>query len=385
MRPEQLIRVLCLALTVPLVLLIVLAAAPAHAEPYLMVRAGAKCSECHTNQTGGGKRTPFAHIHAKDILHDLDLLPIPPGVKAFNGELNSYMSIGSDLRVRNTTVFGGKVNAQGEVERNQAFRPEVESNDTQVFEFLMYSQIDLWPDLVTLYADEDFTGGATNREAFALLKGFLPWDSYMKAGRMFPTFGLRVQDDQAFVRANSGYTFQNPDAGVEFATQPGPFYLGSTVYNGTAGDKDVAVTVNGYGVFEDIPFVRNVLAGASFARQSDKRDVAAFYGGTNIWNLTGIVEFDPIWDRNVATASKRAQYAAYSELDWLLFDWLNLRGTFEFLKVSFGQDQTRYTIGAEPFINHVLQPRIQYRINNGPASQPQLNQCELWLELHVFL
>src|SRR5258705_493375 len=145
-------------------LVLILAPMLARAEPYLMVRAGAKCSECHTNQTGGGKRTPFAHIHAKDILHDLDLLPIPPGVKAFNGELNSYMSIGSDLRVRNTTVFGGKINAKGEVERNQAFRPEVLSNDTQVFEFLMYSQIDLWPDLVTLYADEDFTGGATNRE-----------------------------------------------------------------------------------------------------------------------------------------------------------------------------------------------------------------------------
>ena len=381
MRPEQLIRVLRLALTLVTVLVPVLA----RAEPYLMVRAGAKCSECHTNQTGGGKRTAFAHIHAKDILHDLDLLPIPPGVKAFNGELNSYMSIGADLRVRNTTVFQDRPNAKGEVPTDKAFRRQVESNDTTVFEYLMYGQIDLLPDLVTLYADEDFTSGANNREAFALLKGFLPWDSYMKAGRMFPTFGLRVQDDQAFVRADSGYTFQNPDTGAEFATQPGPFYLGSSITNGTAGDKDVSVTVNGYGVFEDIPFVRNILGGASFARQNDKRDVAAFYGGTNLWNLTGIVEFDPIWDRNVATVGKRDQYAAYSELDWLLFDWLNLRGTFEFLKVSQSQDRTRYTIGAEPFISRVLQPRIQYRINNAPANQPDLNHDELWLELHVFL
>ena len=66
-------------------------------------------------------------------------------------------------------------------------------------------------------------------------------------------------------------------------------------------------------------------------------------------------------------------------------DWLNLRGTFEFLKVSEAQDRTRYTIGVEPFINHVLQPRIQYRINNAPANQPGLNHDELWLELHVFL
>src|SRR3954469_25884772 len=77
----------------------------ARAEPYLMVRAGAKCSACHTNQTGGGKSTPFAHIHGKDILHDLDLLSVAAGAKPFNGQLNPYVAIGSDLRVRNTTIF----------------------------------------------------------------------------------------------------------------------------------------------------------------------------------------------------------------------------------------------------------------------------------------
>ena len=103
--------------------------------------------------------------------------------------------------------------------------------------------------------------------------------------------------------------------------------------------------------------------------------------GITVANL----KFDPIWDRTVASVGKRDQYAAYSELDYLLFDWLNLRGTFEFVKVSQAQDQTRYTIGAEPFINHVLQPRIQYRINNSVANQPDQNHDELWLELHVFL
>ena len=82
MRAEQLIPLL--------VALVLCAAGAARAEPYLMVREGAKCSACHTNQTGGGKRTAFAHIHAHDIEHDLDLLPVPAGVKPFNGEINSY-------------------------------------------------------------------------------------------------------------------------------------------------------------------------------------------------------------------------------------------------------------------------------------------------------
>ena len=72
------------------------------------------------------------------------------------------------------------------------------------------------------------------------------------------------------------------------------------------------------------------------------------------------------------------------ERDYLLFDWLNLRGIFEFLKVSHDQNQTRYAIGAEPFINRVLQPRIQYRINNGPGNKPETNRDELVFELHMF-
>jgi len=375
MRPEQLIRAL--------VVLLLLVAAPAGAEPYLTVRTGAKCSACHTNQTGGGKRTAFAHIHAHDILHDLDLLPIPAGVKPFNGELNSYVSIGGDLRVRNTTVFQDRpVNER--VDNNTAFRGRVDSNNLAVQEFLLYGQIDLIPDVVTLYADENFNGGATNREAFGLIRGFLPWETYVKAGRMFPAFGLRVQDDAAFIRSRTGYTFQNPDEGAEVGFAPGPFFVASTITNGNAGDRDVAATLNAYGVFEDVPFVQNVLAGASVARQTNKRDAAGFYAGSNIWNLTYLAELDTIYDRTVASEKHRDNYAAYAETDLLLLDWLNLRGTFEFVKVSHNQDQTRWTFGAEPFINRVIQPRIQYRINNGTPTQPVQNQDELWLELHFF-
>ena len=50
----------------------------------------------------------------------------------------------------------------------------------------------------------------------------------------------------------------------------------------------------------------------------------------------------------------------------------------------FWDKMTRYTFGAEPFINRVIQPRIQYRINNGIPTQPIQNQDELWLELHFF-
>jgi hypothetical protein len=382
-RARELTRVLLAALA-----LFLLGVGRVQAEPYFSARSGAKCSDCHTNLTGGGKRTAFAHIHAHDILHDLDILPVPQGVRAFNGEINQYLSIGGDLRVRNTTVWVDDPNEFGRVPNNRAFRHKVDSNSTDVNEALGYIQVDLLPDLVTFYYDGNAAEGVNTREVWGMVRGFLPWGTYVKAGKLYPPFGLRVQDDQAFIRQRTGYTFQNADDGGEIGFMPGPFFFATSVTNGSnspAGDTDVQTAVNGYGVFEDVPVVRNVLAGMSFARQSNKRSVGGFYAGSNLWRFTYLGEFDLIDDRQVSTEGRRDQYAAYAELDLLLLDWLNLRGTFDFVKVSHDQDQTRYAIGAEPFINRVIQPRIQYRINNGVPQRPNENTAELWVELHLFL
>ena len=401
MRTEQLARIAALVLAAA-----GLVASQARAEPYLMVREGAKCSACHTNVTGGGKRTAFAHIHAHDIEHDLELLPVPPGTKPFNGELNSYVSVGGDLRVKNVSTFEDRPDSLGRVPENRAFRRSVTSNSTSVDEVLGYLQIDLFSDIATFYADENLTSGATNREAFGLLQHLFPktgydWldyvlgDSYFKAGRMFPAYGLRVQDDEAFIRAKSGFTFGNFVEGGEIGTQPGPFFLASSITNSSEpGGKDVQATFHGYGVFEDIPVVRNVVAGASYARRPNTKDVAAFFGGSNIWKFTYLGELDLIDDPKI-------QYVTYGEVDLLLFDWLNVRGTFDFLKARLDRDATRFAIGLEPFISRVIQPRIQYRINNGPnepfapgasasdratvgAANADANKDELRIELHVF-
>ena len=291
----------------------------ARAEPYLAVRFGAKCSDCHTNLDGGGKRTSFATIHAHDILHDLQILPLPKGVQSFNGEINQRISIGSDLRPRSTTTFADTPNAQGRVPENRAFRDHVDNESLTVQEANGYLQVDLWPEVLTLYGDFNAAGGGvTAREALAIVH--LPFNSFLKAGRFFPPFGLRLYEDASFVRQASGFTFQNPDEGVEMGIQPGPLYLAAAVTNGAPGDKDVLSTVNAYTVFEDIPILRNLMTGGSFARQSNERNVSAFYGGSNFWQFTYLGEFDLIDDRTQLPANTgRDQYASYAEIDWLLF------------------------------------------------------------------
>ena len=97
---------------------------------------------------------------------------------------------------------------------------------------------------VTLYGDWNLNGGVTNREGFALIRGFLPYDTYVKAGRLFPTFGLRVQDDMAFVRGHSGYTFTNPDEGGEIGFAPGPFFIARSTSSTLASPVATASTAS---------------------------------------------------------------------------------------------------------------------------------------------
>jgi hypothetical protein len=359
---------------------------PAVAEPYLAVRAGAKCNDCHTNLTGGGKRTPFATIHAHDVLHDLDLIPIPAGVRPFSGEITDWFSVGADLRVRNTYTFEDEPDADGRVSNRRFFRDDLDSVEIEMEKTSIYSQLDLWPDMLTFYTDLQVApGGANARELVGILNNVLPWGLYLKAGRFFPTYGVRIEDDTSFIRSQTGFTFDNPDDGAEIGIIRGPLYAGFSVTNGTSGDSDVLLTANSYVLFDEVPVFRNVLAGASMARQSDDRYESAFYVGANLWRFTYLGEVDIISDDTPET-NPHDQLAAYAEVNLLLFDWLNVRGTFDYVKVQGDNNQNRFGIGLEPFISRFLQPRLVYQASNGPRQDPEgiYNNANLFLELHLF-
>jgi hypothetical protein len=373
-----------LALVLLAVTWIVGAPPPAAAEPYLAARFGAKCNDCHTNLTGGGKRTPLVAMHAHEILKDLEILPLPDRVQPFTGELTDFFSIGADVRFRNTYVFNDNPNARGRVSNDRFFRDRLDSIDFDVNEANVYFEADLWPDLLTLYADEQFApGGVSNREVFGLLQNVLPWTVYAKGGKFFLPYGLSIQDDTAFVRSLPGITFDTPDTGVELGAAPGPTFFAASVTDGTEGNREVVVTLNGYALFNDVPYVRTVLAGASWSRQSPKRNVAAFYAGSNLWTLTYLAEIDVITD-NRPGSNPRDQLAAYAEVNWLLFDWLNVRGTFDFAQIGNDNNQNRFGIGLEAFVNRFLQPRIFYRAANAPPTDLDGNRADLIAELHIF-
>ena len=71
----------------------------AHAEPYLAIANGYKCSQCHVNPTGGGLRTPFGNVFAQTVLPARHL---DTGTDTWTGQINRFIALGGDLRFDGT-------------------------------------------------------------------------------------------------------------------------------------------------------------------------------------------------------------------------------------------------------------------------------------------
>ncbi|MDH3547182.1 MAG: hypothetical protein OEN22_08790, partial [Gammaproteobacteria bacterium] len=106
----------------------------AHAEPYLAVRQGLKCSTCHMAASGGGQRTTYGSAFAQTELpaRTLDMGQL------WTGDIGRYFAVGGDIR-------GGwnRLDVAG----------RTSISDTEFEEFLAYIQIKPLPNYLTLYVD----------------------------------------------------------------------------------------------------------------------------------------------------------------------------------------------------------------------------------------
>lgn len=384
---------------------------PVLAEPYIAVREGLHCSACHVNMNGGGKRTELVSTHARDLLHYPNFFgrfSNPP--EFFTGEINKYVSIGADLRGSDTAVFqDGKPDPdgvfRGQVSNDQVVRTRLETNSLDVTEAVGYLEVRLIPEYLTFYLDQRFQPTTDNREAFGLLRGVLPWNGYVKAGRMFLPYGLQLQDDGAFIRGGTngsittGFSFNQQQGAFEIGFEPGPFTLVAAVSQGASNDRDLQITTTASVLLTDLPVVRNLLLGNSFSRVgppatgdhgTNETIVFGFFAGGNLGRLTYLGETDFRSDRSPDTQNHSVgRFIAYGEMDYLLLGWLNTKAAVDYSDNDgnvhdVNDSENRVSVGLEPFLNRFVQPRLFYRVSNGIRSNPTHNQCIILAEAHVF-
>ena len=380
-------------------LMVWLVAGTALAEPYIGVRQGFKCSSCHTNRTGGGKRTDLVTTHAREILRYPTFLgSFSAPLDKFNPELNSYIGIGADLRFSELATFQDKPDANGRVKNNTAFRTRLESESLATTEAVGYLEVRLIPNRLTVYLDQRFAPNTDTREAWGMLHG-LPGNGFIKAGRMFLPYGLPIQNDFAFIRggrptgsATTNFSFNTRQEAFEVGFEPGPFSAIMAVSDGPSGDRDVWVTGTVSALVTDLPVVRTVLIGASGARMGGTSENVefGFFCGTNLGPLTALAEVDFLNTSTPTSHGHRGTFISYGELDYLLLGWLNVKGAIDYadndgdLSVRGDTAENRVSVGLEVFLNRFIQTRLFYRVNNGPEAKPTHNQDQLLAELHVF-
>lgn len=358
---------------------VLLVPAAALAEPYLAVRTGYKCGVCHVNPTGGGKRTEFGSTYSQTTLaaERLDLATGQSAAgsepAAWTGKLNDYFAVGSDLRAN---FSGARVpNSPSTV----AFDP---------VRAQAYLEVKPIADRLTIYLDERVSpGAATNRETYAML-WFANKSAYVKAGRMFVPFGLRIEDDSAFIRQVTGTSFTSSDDGVEGGLELGSWSVNVSVTNGAGGGTE---TNRGKMISSLATYVRpDWRIGASVSDNSsgggvDRRMYNLFAGlrtGKISWLASGVYVID-----DGTSTGRLKQWAALVEGNYEAAKGHNLKITYEHYdpNADVKEDQReRYSAVWEYVPFQFTQFRLGARKNSGIPQNNAQNATELFVQWHAF-
>jgi len=359
-----------------------LAPAAALAEPYLAVRTGFKCMVCHVNPTGGGKRTEFGATYGQTALpaSRLDLETgdaIPDGAPdpaPFTGKVNNHLGFGADLRANATAIFTPNTNPS----QTYAFDP---------VRAQVYMEIKPIVDRLTIYLDERVSpGAATNRETYAMLST-KDREWYVKMGRMFVPFGLRIEDDSAFIRTVTGTTFSSFDDGVEGGMEIGSWSAYVSVTNGAGGGTETnrGKLISALAAYVQPGWRVGLSASTNLNGAADRRMQSAFAGlrtGIVSWLASAV----QISDDGTPTGTV-TQMATLVEGNVEVAKGHNLKLTYEYLDPNrdVSEDQReRYSAVYEYSPIQFTQFRLGVRKNNGIPQNNAQNATEVFLQWHAF-
>ena len=353
------------------------------AEPYIALREGYKCSACHVNKTGGGKRTAYGALYTQTELTPL-LESLSDGSTEFATDLNSSISIGVDFMATHRTQLS--VEERLRTAQLDTVYEQGSANSFDVDSGNLYLEAQLVPERLSLYLDETVTpSGASSREAFVLVDG-LPAAAYVKAGRMLLPYGIRLWDDGSFIRQVTGFNYDNQDMGFEVGFEPSQFALSVAVTNGTQGgsDNNKGKQVSAVG---SVFLPANITLGGSFSRNKSRgieRLVMGPFASARLGPVTVIGEADWLSDSG---GVDRDQFVGYASLEYWCRDAVNFRLAFDYLDPydALEEDErSRLTLGADAFLTPNLSASASYELKESIPQDLQGNADAVRLAVHSF-
>jgi hypothetical protein len=340
-----------------------------HAEPYLAVQQGYKCSACHVNATGGGLRNDFGVVFAQAVLPATRL---PDAVPVWSGKVGEFLRLGGDLRASWTRT---------QVPHSKALQ------DFNLDQLRVYADAAVIPQRLDLYVDEGLAPG--NAHAFeAYVRYSDPsrgW--YLKGGQFYLPFGWRLQDQTAFVREVSGISMTTPDTGVELGFERGNWSAQVDLSNGAAN----AGAGSGHQLTGQLAWIdaRYRLGAAASVTQSGagNRRVGGLFAGLRTGPIAWLGEVDVVRDAGFPEG-ERTLGAALGEVDWRVRPGHNLKLTAEYFDPdhAVAEDQkTRWSALYEWTPLPFVQLRAGLRRYRGIPQNDLDNRRTYFLELHGFM
>lgn len=342
----------------------------ATAEPYLAVAKGMHCSSCHSQPSGGGKRNVYGDVFAQTELPARRIGD--PSAKLWTGEVFDWLSVGGNLRASYESVDVPNTRSESEFDITRG---------------TVYLEAHIIPNRLTIYVDEKVVPDSIeNRELYLKLKTA---DSrfHIAAGQFFLPYGLRLQDDSAFVRQATGVNFNIPDRGVQAGYVSGPWSTQIALTNGN-GVGPVLQSANRISLITQYVQPR-WRAGVSFSSNNSAagdRQMQNIFGGLKTGPVVWLGELDFIADDLPGAASQDA-LAGLIEGNWLFRKGHNLKVSYEYLDPndSISEDhQVRWSVLWEYTPIQFLQGRFGARFYDGIPQVPAQNRDELFVEFHGF-
>lgn len=289
----------------------------------------------------------------------------------WTGELNRFFAIGGNLRATASRT-------------DVPHQPTTSSFDTD--ELRVYLELRAIPDRLSIYVDQRLApGGSTNQEAYGRL-WFDDGRFYVKAGQMYLPYGLRLQDDSAFIRQVPGINFTTPDRGVEAGLELGRWSAELAISNGTGGGPEMDSGKQYSLRLEHVQAVWR--AGASFNfndAAGGSRQMQNVFAGVRTGPIAWLAEADYVLDDSFEP--RRKQAVGFLEANWLFLKGQNLKLTAEYFDpdTSLDEDeQTRFSLVWEYTPLQFVQLRVGARIYDGIPQNDLQNRRTFFAQLNGY-
>lgn len=342
----------------------------AFAEPYFAVQQGVKCVTCHVNPTGGGLRNAFGNTWAQTVMAAQQ---IDAGMKEpWTGSVSRYLALGSNLRATANYVDTPDARSESEFDLQEA---------------RLYVELAAIPDRLSVYLDQRVAPGASdNLEAYGRY-----WSAnhtwYVKAGQMYLPYGLRLEDDSAFIREVPGINFTTPDRGVEAGLETTHWSVQLAISNGTASGPEEDTGKQYSTRAEYVHSIWRAGVSASFNdADAGERKLAAVFAGVRTGPIAWLAEADYVADDS-QTQAQRRQWVGLLEANWLIRQGQNLKLTAEYLDPDDDIDENeraRYSAVWEYTPMQFLQIRAGARVYDGIPQIDVDNRKLAFAQINVF-